>query len=295
MRENHDYVKYIVEKGVSLGYKFKVITNGYDLDYYEDILNSDNFVHFQISIDGWRDYHNRRKYHFKEGGSFDKVVANMGLLVRKGIHVSVRVNSDANNIADLKRLKAYFTELGYMDSKSFSMYAANVDEIKDINKTKAVRYLGNEEFRKELKNVDPGMMPARQDSLYREFKSYFETRRRFHLTSVGCTGQYGTHLFGPEGGIYSCLETVGKKEHCLGYYNRSGIEWTEARARWFGKHVGNSQICSGCRYALFCGGNCAIKEFEGENGSQLCVRYNSMIEDAVNKAYIDYLTKNTNL
>lgn len=289
LRENYDIVKYIVEKGVSLGYKFHVITNGYDLDYFEDLLSNDKFQYFQVSIDGWREYHNRRKYHFSEGGSFDKVIANIGLLLKREISVSVRVNTDGNNFRDVGRLREYFKELGYSDSPYFRMYAANVDEIKNVNKTKAIRYLGNDDFRENLKTSGTGLMHARAESIYREFKDYFEKRRRLHLSVVGCSGQYGTHIFAPEGGIYTCLETVGKTQHCIGYYNHPVIEWTDARSRWFGKHVGNTAVCSECSYALLCGGNCAIKEFEGEKETQLCIRYNTMMEDAVNKAYSEFI------
>lgn len=99
-------------------------------------------------------------------------------------------------------------------------------------------------------------------------------------------------MFAPDGGIYTCLETVGKKQHCIGYYNLPQISWTKAREKWFGKHVGNSKLCFECKFALLCGGNCAIKEFDGEATSQLCIRYNDLLKDAVNKAYSEYLTQN---
>ena len=87
----------MLRRKVENGYRFSVITNGYDLDYYEDLLTIENFIDFQVSIDGWREYHNRRKYHFREGGSFDKVMSNIGLLLKHDIPVSVRVNTERGN------------------------------------------------------------------------------------------------------------------------------------------------------------------------------------------------------
>ena len=55
LRENYDIVKYIIKKGYSLGYKFKAITNGYDLDFYEDLLSPEYFTFIQISMDGFRE------------------------------------------------------------------------------------------------------------------------------------------------------------------------------------------------------------------------------------------------
>lgn len=293
LRENHDVVKYIVEKGVEAGYRFNVITNGYDLDYYEDLLTTKNFVDFQISIDGWREYHNRRKYHFNEGGSFDKVMANIGLLLKHEIRVSVRVNTDRNNFNDLTRLSQYFKEIGYSENPLFNMYAANVDEIKGVNKTKSLRYMGKEEFRANINSSLSGIRHSREERIYKSFNIYFTNRKRLSFVADACSGQTGTHLFAPDGGIYTCLETVGKKQHCIGYYNPA-IEWTEARARWFGKHVGNSDNCLGCKFALFCGGNCAIKEFEGNIETQLCIRNSSLLNDAVNRAYSDFINYKKN-
>lgn len=288
LRENHDIVKYIVEKGVENGYRFSVITNGYDLDYYEDLLTTENFIDFQVSIDGWREYHNRRKYHFKEGGSFDKVMSNIGLLLKHDIPVSVRVNTERGNFKDIDRLTEYFKEIGYHDNPRFKMYVANIDEIKGVNKAKSLKYMGKEEFIANLKASSAGLSHSREERIYRSFSRYFNGRKRLSFVAEACTGQSGTHLFAPEGGIYTCLETVGKKDHSIGYFNGPEIEWTDARSKWFGKHVGNSDNCRGCKYALFCGGNCAIKEFKGKRETQLCFRYNSILNDAVNKAYSEF-------
>ena len=67
LRENREIVEYIIKKGHNLGYKFKAITNGYDLNYYSDLISPKFFKSFQISIDGFREKHNSRKFHFKEG------------------------------------------------------------------------------------------------------------------------------------------------------------------------------------------------------------------------------------
>lgn len=83
LRENKDIIKYIVNKGSSLGYTFKAITNGYDLDYFKDILSSKYFTYIQITLDGNKKCHNSRRFHYQEGPSFDKILSNIDFLLKK--------------------------------------------------------------------------------------------------------------------------------------------------------------------------------------------------------------------
>ena len=137
--------------------------------------------------------------------------------------------------------------------------------------------------------VSPKLMNSRMKGLYESFKYYFIKGKRLRFYSEGCAGQYGTHIFDPSGAIYTCLETVGRQEHCIGNITSDGVKWTSIRHKWFGKHVGNSKYCQKCRYALLCGGNCAIKEFGGAKESPLCMKNNSMLNNVINMAYSEYI------
>lgn len=173
LRENHEIVRYIVEKGVENGYRFNVITNGYDLDYFEDLLSKERFDHFQISIDGWRDSHNRRKWHFREGGSFDKVIANIGLLLKHEIPVSIRVNTDATNFAESKKLQEYFREIGYEGNPYFNVYIANIEDIKKVNFAKSLKYVRTNDYIDNMRDASFKLWNSRMKRLYVSFKAYF--------------------------------------------------------------------------------------------------------------------------
>lgn len=49
---NRNIVEYIIKKGLPYNYTFRAITNGYDLDQYEDLLSPSMIGHLQITIDG---------------------------------------------------------------------------------------------------------------------------------------------------------------------------------------------------------------------------------------------------
>ncbi|WP_302591071.1 radical SAM protein [uncultured Muribaculum sp.] len=292
LRENYDIVKYIVEKGTLLGYVFRAITNGYDLAYYNDILGPDKIYSLQISIDGFRDNHNKNKYHYIEGKSFDKVMSNIGIALKNNVNISVRINLDCKSINDLNKLKEYFDEQGFTNHPHFYTYAAKIDFNNSNSNRREIKYLNNRQFANGIDQSTSGIEDIRRSSIIKTFKSYFANKSKIQFTPVGCSGQYGTHMFGPDSGIYTCFETIGKKEHCIGYYNKPKIEWTKARNLWFSKHVGNSSHCKYCRYALLCGGNCAIKEFSSPTNN-ICTNFKELFEEAVNEAYLTYITQET--
>ncbi len=71
LAENKKIVEYIVKQGKQRGYVFNAVTNGYDLDAYEDLLGPDNITRLQITVDGDREWHNKRRIHYQNPDSFD--------------------------------------------------------------------------------------------------------------------------------------------------------------------------------------------------------------------------------
>lgn len=56
LAENKEIVSYIINEGITRGYKFVAITNGYDLDCYGDLLSPDKIYKVQITVDGPKNY-----------------------------------------------------------------------------------------------------------------------------------------------------------------------------------------------------------------------------------------------
>lgn len=98
LKENKEIISYIIQKGSNLGYIFKVITNGYDLDEFEDILSPNYFKSFQITLDGYNINHDKRRKHYLVGNSFNKIIANIAILLKHNIVLTIRVNIDKKTI-----------------------------------------------------------------------------------------------------------------------------------------------------------------------------------------------------
>lgn len=292
LRENKSIVSYIIDKGISLGYKFKVITNGYDLEYYEDIIsNNKNFTSFQVSIDGCKEYHNSRKSHFIEGDSFDKIVQNIGLLLKHKNKVFVRVNLDNNNLHDYEKLKVYFEKIGYAKNSNFYLNPARLlDPIQENDTNLNINYLSRNEYINGLEESSSLKLPTQDFGICNKFYSYFINKRRCCLTSTSCPAQYGSFLFDPLGNIYPCLEVVGKQKYSIGQFIDS-VEWTSVKDTWYNTDISNILMCAKCKFALLCGGICPAK-IVAKGVQPSCKNYHSIFSKSINYAYNTYLKKN---
>ena len=79
LAENKEVVNYIVEEGKKRGYTFEAITNGYELDQFLNLLTPDGINRLQITIDGPKEIHDQRRIHYRDGGTFDKIIENLQL------------------------------------------------------------------------------------------------------------------------------------------------------------------------------------------------------------------------
>lgn len=293
LRENAEIVKYIIYKGHQLGYTFKAITNGYDIDYFEEILSPDYLNFVQVTLDGNREHHNERRFHHIEGASFDKIMTNIGILLKKNIDVLVKVNTDNNNFYDFDFLKKQFDVLGYTSNPHFELKSSflrkfnfNVEASNDIDYISSITTLN-----KKIKKEYSGEIYSQDYGIYKRFYSYLFNRSRCRLFSASCISNYGSFLFDPIGNIYTCLEIVGKNEYAIGSFLSDKIQWTDVKKHWFEKNVGNSLGCRECKYALLCGGPCLarIKHTKEGFNSFYCDNFKNIFPLSVNKAYKAYL------
>lgn len=301
LAENEEIVTYMVEKGCASGYNFMAITNGYDLDRYTHLLGPDKLSRLQITVDGTKEWHDRRRVHYRDGGSFDKIVANIKLALEAGVYINVRANTDRLNFDSLAELKTLFTELGYYDyDNRFSMYAGFLYDSENPNpaeqsapkNTAKSSYFGTlTELDAKIRETRPGIS-CPSDKLFRELYRAIVHKKPVAFNSIGCASQSGAYVLDPKGDIYTCMEIVGQPRYIIGNYTaRGGIRWNEeALAQWHGDNIATSPTCSKCKYAFICKGGCAIHRIKnGGRDVQHCRSFREMFQTSVNKAYRAYL------
>jgi uncharacterized protein len=308
LKKNIEVIDFMIKRGVELGYSFHAITNGYDLDHYEQILAMGAIKHLQITLDGDKEIHEARRYHYQTGKSFDKIFDNIGLALNNNVSVSVRFNADYKNFEEIKKLKVLFEKAGYSQKKHFNFHTAilrggendltkngslqqsKFQEKNIKNGREDILYLSREDFNELHKKA--GFNVGHQD--YGLYENLFSTIKhgnflRFH--SIFCGVQTNLYIFDPYGDIYNCWETVGVKKHILGNYSEK-LVWTEEVKNWQGRNIGTTPKCSVCKYALLCGGGCVAKALRrgGELGfkASYCDNYGDIVSLTVNRIYKDW-------
>lgn len=123
---NYEIVKYIVDEGLKRGYVFSAITNGYDLDHFEDLVVPGKIERLQITVDGMPTTHDKRRTHYVAGNSFERIMQNIKSVLSRNVVVSVRINTDMRVLNELTQVINIFKEQGFLDKKNFSAYSASI-------------------------------------------------------------------------------------------------------------------------------------------------------------------------
>lgn len=285
MKENKEVVEYIILKGKELGFQFSAVTNGYDLDSYEHLLSPQLINHIQITVDGIKELHNSKRIHCKGYHTFDKIITNIGIALKQGINVTIRVNTDKNNFDDLQKLRVLFEELGYYQYSNFKINSALLQEFD--NKGKYIKsnnpsIFTQQEFIKKHKQL-----------MYKDGCQDYGTFRRIYTSilnnepiqfrSIFCKSQSNEYVLDPLGNIYPCWEVVSKPTHIIGNYQNDNIKWNEKTIKqWRNLNISSSNTCRHCKYSLLCGGGCPARSL---NNTHLCNQISSIISYAANRAF----------
>jgi uncharacterized protein len=124
---NLEVVTQIVNTGIERGYCFGAITNGHDLEKFLSLLGKGKIDQIQISIDGPKEVHDRRRISRRGDSSFDKLVANIDLaLSQTDVEVQIRVHVDPANIDLFDDTLAIFGERGWLNHPQVIIYANTV-------------------------------------------------------------------------------------------------------------------------------------------------------------------------
>lgn len=287
MDTNISIVNYIVNKGIHLGYSFHAISNGYDLDLFENLLGEGKIEKIQITIDGYQKYHDSRRFHYQKGASYDKIIENILLALNKGVRIRIRSNMEGNNMESIQKLIDHFQELHLFDNNLFSFYPAllrnNENNLLESPCKKNISYLSSDNFENQIYKLKEV-----KNTLYSLFFDALKNKKTMPLHASNCGANSGIYIFDPLGDIYSCLETVGISKHIIGHYDGKSVSWTSRYNDWKGRSVNIMRPCNKCRYALLCGGGCAAKVMNKDVREPYCDNFPSIFSINAKKAYKNY-------
>jgi uncharacterized protein len=292
-------VQYIIEKARSMGtVELWAVTNATELEAYRDLLGPDGISSLQITLDGPADEHDKRRIRADGSGTYQKIAANLSLALEQSVSVSVRLNIDRHNLVQLPILAADFHARGWDQQNRFSAYVAPLRaENENIDAKTTFDTWELDQALSEMQEADPDLriFGRADDGIKRNARKIFAKSRAAipSFRESFCSAHTRMYIFDAFADIYACWERTGDSKIRIGNVDESGGVTlnTTVNTLWRSRTVVSNPACRKCRYALSCGGGCAVLAL-GKTGrfhSNFCDGYASRFRANVAEAYLDHI------
>lgn len=202
---------------------------------------------FQITLDGNKEQHNRIRYPSKGKDSYDKIVAHIKGLIKKQIHVILRINYTKDNVLTLKDILRDFSDMTEADQKYLSVDMQKVwqDDVSQLENAEA--------------HLEDVITAFRQ-------QHFIVSHKVFDMVKDPCyADKKNEYLINYDGSVYKCTARDFKTENRLGYLREDGTVCLEKPVVWDNRL---KEICCRCRIAPLCGGGCFQRR--SESGPDEC-------------------------
>jgi uncharacterized protein len=297
---NRSIVEYIIRKAQRIGTaRFWAVSNATELEAYEDLLSAEQIGSVQITLDGPRKEHDQRRIYPDGSGSFAKIEQNVTMALNKGVSISIRMNVDRNNIDQLPKLAEAIHANGWDQYPNFSSYTSPIRAMNENvarSTTLSTPELSTTQS-KLTKDFPLVSIFARPDiSIKQDARQIFHGSGGHNMPTLHesfCSAHSGMYIFDAFADIYVCWDKTGDASTRFGHIQEDGALDINAQQMqlWRGRTVASNPVCRKCRYALHCGGGCAVLAYRqsGKYHMNYCDGFASSFKGRVVEAYAEHL------
>lgn len=257
-----EVITHFLERAKAAGLETAIVTNGYTLADYVDLLKQCRIREVQVTLDGTPGLHDARRPLKGGGETFERIVRGIDAALEAGLTINLRVVIDRENLADLPALARFAVEKGWTASPHFKTQLGRNYELHSCQ-TDRQKLLSRLEMYEELY----ALIQKHPDILAFHKPAFSVARFLFEEGELpkplfdSCPGTKTEWAFDATGKIYSCTATVGKSAEALGtFYPEVGLD-EDLVTRWEERDVTSITACKTCELRLACGGGCASVAF----------------------------------
>lgn len=273
--------RWIIDGAAQRHLDVAVVTNGYYLTRYMDILQTAKIREIQVTLDGTRDIHDQRRQLHNGQPTFDRIVAGIDRALENDFPINLRVVVDKENIDNLMELAEFAIKKKWTANPLFKTQLGRNYELHSCqpNREKLFTRLSLYEAIYKLVKKHPGFLefhgPAFSISRF-----LFDNGELPDPLFDSCPGTKTEWAFDYTGQIYACTATVGKKGEELGTFYPKITKNEEAIETWEDRDVTSIPECRACELQLACGGGCAsaAKNKTGQINSPDCRPVKELLE-----------------
>jgi uncharacterized protein len=247
----------IVDETSRRGLDLAVVTNGFHLERYVDLLSKARIREIQVTLDGTAKVHDKRRHLAGGKPTFDAIARGIDAALAGGLAINLRSVVDRDNIDAFVDLAHFAIDRGWADNPKLKTQIGRNYELHECQ-TGRSRLFDRLEIYKEI-----FARAQRDPALLRYHRPAFSVARFLldngELPSPlfdACPGTKTEWAFDYTGHIYSCTATVGKPGEALGTFHPEVRLQDEQVARWEDRDVLAIEPCRTCSLQLACGGGC---------------------------------------
>ena len=284
LKVNKNTIEYIFDKVKERKYSVDIVTNGIDLDSFIEILTEDCLDHIQITLDGSKEIHDKRRIYANGKGSFEEIIKNIDIALKNNIKIYLRVNVDNENLYNLPEL-ANILISKFNNNENLKPYIYLLQDggcSGDANVVK--EEVGIEEVYK-LEHKYPQMRIFRKKFHPEMFINAIIYNMDFKPLLRHCGAAMKQYILDYKGNMYKCWHGIGNDSYSTGKYIPSINENKEKITKWNNRAVLNLEECKDCNYRYICGTGCPAATHKGENEFDIekesCVDYRKLIETII--------------
>ena len=270
-------IKLCAEKGVR--YEALMITNG-------SLITSDVAVKLQrmkisavqVTLDGPKDVHNSRRVSKDGKDSFELIVRNIGILIEKGIAVTVRVNLDKANEHAVQDLIETLAQCNVLSRVSITF--GKVVSFANVCASAAESCYSDNDFAEKLIAFQRVLAAYGVDDnkLFR-----LPVFRYVHC----CAERHSAFVIDPNGYVYKCWNEIGDIERAIANVGNEGFDFSVAGVGVFSRSFPEESDCGTCKFLPVCAGGCMAISRDIHRQSCDPVRFN--LRDIVIERYLRHI------
>lgn len=232
--------------------EYAIITNGYYLAEYIDVLKKMKISYVQVTLDGEETIHNKTRILKNGGPTFNKIFEGIEACLQNGITVKIRMNVNSLNVDNCYTFREKIIEK-YSDYKSKILF-----EISPIFQTDGYEY--NELVKVIYSDICSANAGGNRMNYHMltdlPVVNYLLGYEKLCPLSRYCLAHGEKLIFDPFGDMYSCILGVGDKRTAIGKYYP---EYYMFEKSIFTRRLEKINECMKCANALFCGGGCPLE------------------------------------
>jgi uncharacterized protein len=290
-------ISYFLEQCNLRNLAVAVVTNGYSISEYLPELKKASIREIQVTLDGIKEMHDKRRRLKNQKGTFDTIVEGINILLENKIPVNLRMVVDKENIDDLPLLARFAIEQGWTRHSHFKTQIGRNYELHHCQLDRSRLFSRVELYEKiyELILAHPEIIEFHKPA-FSVSKFLFENGELPAPLFDSCPGTKTEWAFDYSGKIYACTATVGKDDEALGTFYPQIEKYDDIIEMWQDRDVMGIAKCKGCSLQLACGGGCAAVA-KNRNGSVLsadCRPVNELLSLGVSYYFEKYYMKEEN-